>query len=174
MTNLSYLYKLKIIGYTIFATFVIGYLAKLFFDGFSVVDTLLLILYIGMGILFNSSIFSLTTCMDKSINVLNNAVHGNLETRITEISDVGKAGMIGHQINNLIDQMETFMREMSTSINYAGNNEFFRKFNTTGLNPAFTLAGNRINESIEVMNLNYATQMRIQLNADLSTINRNN
>ena len=174
MTNLSYLYKLKIIGYTIFTTFFVGYAVKLFFDGFSVVDTLLLVLYIVMGILFNSSILSLTTCMNKSIDVLNSAVHGNLETRITEISDAGKAGMIGHQINNLIDQMETFMREMSTSINYAGNNEFFRKFNTTGLNPAFALAGNRINESIEVMNLNHITQMRIQLNADLSTINKNN
>lgn len=174
MTNLSYQYKLKIIGYTIFATFIAGYFLKLFFDGFSIVDTLLLILYIVMGILFNSSFLKLTKCMNKSIDVLNNAILGNLETRVTEISDAGKAGMIGHQINNLIDQMETFMREMSTSINYAGNNEFFRKFNTTGLNPAFVLAGNKINESIEVMNLNHATQMRIQLNSDLSTINKNN
>lgn len=174
MTNLSYLSKLQIIGYTILATFVTGYLIKLFFDGFNIVDTILLLLYIGLGVLFNISLNGLKQCMHKSITVLNNAVMGNLESRITEIDDNGNAGVICQQINNLIDQMETFMREMWTSIEYAGTNEFFRKFNTVGLNPAFTYAGNKINESIDVMKVNYMTQMRVQLNAELSGVNKNN
>ncbi|MBU1657826.1 chemotaxis protein, partial [bacterium] len=112
--------------------------------------------------------------MSKSINVLNDAVKGNLESRATEITDSGQAGQICHQVNNLIDQMETFMREMKTSISYAGENEFFRRFNTLGLNPAFTFAGNSINESIDVMGANYRGQLRVQLNEDLSKVNKNN
>lgn len=174
MTNLSYLSKLQIIGYVFFATFVATYLLKLFLNGFSVIDTIVLSLYIGMGVLFISNIFGLKTCMDKSISVLNDAVKGNLESRVVEIDDNGQAGIICSQINNLIDQMETFMREIGTSIEYAGSNEFFRKFNTIGLNPAFILAGNKINESISVMKVNYTTQMRVQLNEDLSAVNKNN
>ena len=174
MTNLSYLSKLQIIGYAFFATFIIGYFIKLFFYGLNVVDTLLLFLYIGMWILFSTSFFGLNRAIDKSIAVLNNAIKGNLESRIVEIYDSGKTGIICHQINNLIDQMETFMREMGTSIEYAGNNEFFRKFNTVGLNPAFNFAGTKINESIDIMDMNYIAQMRVQLNADLNAINKNN
>ncbi|MFA6195822.1 MAG: methyl-accepting chemotaxis protein [Sulfurimonas sp.] len=174
MTNLSYLSKLQIIGYAFFATFILGYFVKLFLYGFNVVDTLLLFLYIGMLILFITSFLSLNNAIDKSIVILNNAVHGNLESRIIEIYDTSKIGVICHQINNLIDQMETFMREMGTSIEYAGNHEFFRKFNTVGLNPAFGFAGNKINESIDIMNSNYISQLQVQLNADLSRVNKNN
>ena len=174
MTSLSYLSKLQIIGYVFFTIFILGYFVKLFFDGFSVLDTVMLFLYVGLGVFFNLTVTGLRQCMDKSIAVLNNAVMGNLESRVTEIDDNGKAGMICHQINNLIDQMETFMREMWTSIEYAGENEFFRNFNTKGLNPAFVFAGNKINESIGVMKENYMTQMRVHLNAELSSVNKNN
>ncbi|WP_345992203.1 methyl-accepting chemotaxis protein [Sulfurimonas sp. HSL-1716] len=174
MTNLSYLFKLQVMGYLFFAAFVIGYLVKLFFDGFSTVDTLLLFLYIGFGVLFNIYLFGLRSCMNRSIDVLNSAIKGDLEGRIKDISDSGTAGTICRQINNLLDQMETFMREIVTSIEYTGNNEFFRKFDTTGLNPAFSFAGGKINESIDVMNLNHMTQMRVQLNTELNTINKNN
>lgn len=174
MRNLSYLSKIKIAGYTFFTSFVIAYLAKVFLNGFSIVDTLLLIFYIGIVFFFSTSLFGLKASMNKSIKVLDSAVEGNLDSRVVEISDSGDTGKISHQINNLLDQLETFMREMGTSIEYAGNNDFSRKFNTVGLIPAFVLAGDRINDSIDVMSLNHKTQMRIQLNEDLSTINKNN
>lgn len=174
MTNLSYLSRLQIIGYAFFTIFILGYLIQLFLAGFDVVDTLLLVLYIGLGILFSIYFFALKTSLNKSIEVLNSAIKGDLESRIINISDNGEAGIISHKINNLIDQMETFMREIGTSIGYAGNNEFFRKFNTLGINPAFALAGNKINDSIEVMHINHTTQMRIRLNTDLSVVNKNN
>ena len=174
MINSSYLSKLQTLGFVFIALFVVGYVGKFFIDGFSTVDTLLLVLYVGMGTLFNNYLHGLKRCMQKSITVLNEAVKGNLESRATEISDNGQAGQICHQVNNLIDQMETFMREMRTSINYAGDNEFFRKFNTLGLNPAFTFAGNSINDSIKVMETNYRGQLRVQLNEDLSKVNKNN
>ena len=174
MINSSYLSKIQSIGYLFFVTFITGYLTKLFLNGFSFVDTILLFVYLVLEILFNSYFFKLKICVNKSIAVLNDAVQGNLESRIVEISDHGEVGKISYQINNLIDQMETFMREIGTSIDYAGNNKFFRKLNLLGLNSAFALAGSKINESISVMNVNHTTQMRIQLNTDLSTINKNN
>lgn len=174
MTNSSYLSKLQILGVVFILLFVIGYIVKFFIDGFSGVDTLLLVVYVGMGSLYTTYLHGLKRCMQKSITVLDEAVRGNLESRATNISDSGQAGQICHQVNNLIDQMETFMREMKTSIHYAGSNEFFRPFNTLGLNPAFTFAGKSINDSIAVMKANYQGQLRVQLNEDLSKENKNN
>jgi methyl-accepting chemotaxis protein len=112
--------------------------------------------------------------MNKSLKVLQEAVNGNLEERATNIDDRGHAGAICKAVNNLLDQMETFMREIGTSIEYASNDEFFRKFNSKGLPPAFVRAGEKINISIDAMKSSFLAQKREELNADLSKINKNN
>jgi methyl-accepting chemotaxis protein len=147
---------------------------ELFEMGFNALNTIYLIIYVSMGSLMILNVFKLQTCMNKSVKVLNEAVSGNLESRATGIVDVGEAGQLCRSSNNLLDQMETFMREMGTSIGYASKHEFFREFNTTGLNSAFIAAGNRVNESIAVMQESYMAQKRVELNADLSLINKNN
>ncbi|MFA6195356.1 MAG: methyl-accepting chemotaxis protein [Sulfurimonas sp.] len=174
MTNSSYLSRLQINLSIFLVIFLVGYVTKFFIDGFSKVDTVLLVIYLAGAFNISSIFSSLKKCMYKSITVLNEAVRGNLESRATEITDSGEVGQICRQINNLLDQGETFMREMSASVNYSKDNEFFRKTHTQGLNSAFILAGNRINESIDVMEANYASQLRVQLNEDLSKINKNN
>lgn len=174
MTNLSYLSKLRYINYGFFGIFVVGFLVKLFLNEVSILDLLLLLFFIGIVILFGINYFGLKNSINKTLDVLNAAIDGNIENRIINILDGGEAGKIAHQINNLLDQVETFMREMGTSIEFAGNNEFFRKFNTAGLNPAFSFAGKKINENIDIMNQNYLAQMRVQLNMELGGINKNN
>jgi methyl-accepting chemotaxis protein len=174
MINLSYLSKLKINLLIFLVIFIIGYITKFFVDGFSVVDTVLLVIYLGGAFNINFNFASLKKCMVKSVNVLNDAVKGNLESRATNITDSGEVGQICRQINNLLDQGETFMREMNSAVSHSKDNEFFRKTLTEGLSPAFVLAGNRVNENIEVMEINYAAQERIRLNEDLSKINKNN
>ena len=174
MTNLSYLSKLQIYFVLFLGIYFVGYGVNFFLHGLSIVESIIFVLFMGVVGVAISTINSLKGCMQKSISVLNDAVKGNLESRATEIKDNGQAGVICHQVNNLLDQMETFMREMKTAVSYAGENEFFRKFNSTGLNSAFTFAGESINKSVNAMELNYKGQLRVQLNEDLSKINKNN
>ena len=174
MINSSYLSRLISLGYAIIILFIIGYIAKFFVEGFSIIDTVMLVVIVGISVLFNNTIAGLQKCMGKSIYVLNEAVKGNLEARATEISDSGNAGSICHGVNNLLDQMETFMREMSTSIDYATKHEYFRDFTTTGLNPAFTYAGKNVNRSIEAMHESFMGQQKSELNSNLSLVNKNN
>ena len=174
MTNLSYLSRLKFLGYAIIVIFIIGYMASFYMHGFDLIDTIILVVYIIIGILLNINTMQLSRCMSKSSKVLKDAVGGNLESRAIDISDSGEAGQICHHANNLLDQMETFMREMATSIGYASENEFFRNFNTVGLNKAFATAGEKVNDSIVVMHDSYMAQQRVGLNSDLSHVNKNN
>ncbi|KIM12040.1 MAG: hypothetical protein KU37_04185 [Sulfuricurvum sp. PC08-66] len=174
MTNSSFLSKLRISIWLFVALFLIDHIVGFVLHGFSLVEGVFLGLYIAMAVAVSGYVKGVKTCIDKSLQVLNDAISGNLESRATHIIDGGEAGNVCRGINNLIDQMETFMREMRTSIEYAGRYEFFRRFNTQGLNSAFTFAGNRINDSIDIMQDNRAAQLRTQLNADLSTVNKNN
>jgi methyl-accepting chemotaxis protein len=174
MTNLSYLSKLQLVAYLFIGFFLVSYVLRFAVEGFSLLSTIFVLIYIALGVAFSTYLKGLKSCMQKAITVMENAVAGNLEMRATEISDNGTAGQLCHHANNLLDQMETFMREMSTSVAYAGGNLFFRRFNTLGLNSAFASAGESINKSIDAMEANYRGQLRVQLNEDLSKVNKNN
>ena len=174
MMNTSYLSKVLFVGYSLIVIYVIGYVIGFMQHGFNIVDTTILIIYLSAAFMFNLYATGLKKCMGKSIAVLEEAVKGNLESRATEISDNGHAGAICHLINNLLDQMETFMREMGTSVSYASENKFFRPFNSIGLTPAFSQAGAKVNISIEAMKYSYSAQKRVELNEDLNKINKNN
>ena len=174
MTNTSYLYKLQLTVTLLLVAFFVAYVVKFFLYGFNIIDTILLVLFSAGFYFIVSLIMSIKTCMNKSYTVLSDAVSGNFETRATNISDSGQAGLVCHQVNNLLDQIETFLREMSTSVEYASNNEYFRIFNTMGINPAFSNAGKIINKSIVMMEENYKNQMLTSLNSNLSNVNKNN
>ena len=174
MINLSYLSRVHYIGYILIGLFILSYLIGFMTEGFSILDTVFLAIYIFISYLLIVSALKLRRCMNKSISVLSDAVNGNLESRATNIDDTGTAGEICHNLNNFLDQIETFMREMDTSINYASNNEFFREFNAKGLNSAFANAGSKVNDSITAMQSSYEGQQRVGLNSELSLVNRNN
>jgi methyl-accepting chemotaxis protein len=174
MTDSSYLSKIRLMAAIFLGLFIVGYAIKFFVDGFSVVDTVLLVLYSVMAFIFNTQLTGLRLHLLKSLRVLEDAVKGNLEARATHIVDNGEVGRVCRGVNNLIDQMETFMREMRTSVDYAVNHEYFRTFNTQGLNPALTYVGEKTNASINSMQENYHNQLRTELNAELATINKNN
>lgn len=174
MTNLSYLSNIRSIAIAIIAVFVVDYAISIATHGFSILDTIVLFIYLGAGIALNTQLLGLKQHINKTLIVLKDAAKGKYESRATHIQDKGEAGQLCHGVNNLIDQLETFIREMRASIDYASKNEFFRKFNPTGLNPALSYAGDKINDSIDSMEQNYYNQQRTQLNSDLATINKNN
>lgn len=174
MTNSSYLSKIQLFAILFLGLFTFGYAIDFFLHGFSWFDTFLLVAYIALAYIFNLQLTGLKVHLRKSLRVLEDAVQGDFEARATHIIDKGEVGRVCHGVNNLIDQMETFIREMRASVDYATNNEYFRRFNMQGLNPALAYAGNKINDSITSMQENFNHQLRTELNADLATINKNN
>ena len=175
MTNLSYLSKIKILVSLAFVLYLLEFLYAIFvnnyFSSFSVVVLVLLVVLVWV---INTYIASMRQAMDKIVEVLDGAVDGNFENRITNIKSKGYVGQISKQLNNILDQFETFMREMKTSVNYASENKFYRQFNIQGLNSALSFVGNQMNESIDVMEQTYKMKLRSELNSELSLVNKNN
>ncbi|MBD3809992.1 MAG: CZB domain-containing protein [Sulfuricurvum sp.] len=174
MTNLSYLSNIYRAGLVFIGIFVAENLFELITQGIDIYKIVLISIYLGLGLYLNRQINGLRTHIDKALKVLEDAAKGKFESRATHIEEKGEAGRLCHGVNNLIDQLETFIREMRASVDYTSKNEFFRKFNTMGLNPALRFVGEKINESIDSMQQNYYNQLRAELNSDLTTINKNN
>ena len=65
------------------------------------------------------------------------AAQGRFGTRITGVSDRDEIGRLCWRMNDMLDQLETYFREESTTLRYHLEEKFFRKSMTVGLHGGF-------------------------------------
>jgi len=173
MKNLSSLSKLK---YSIYAFVGIGVvsmlLAMLFFNiaFYWSVPTFLIMIFIAYVAI--QSLQNVEHSIIESSKVLEGAVKGDFERRELFISGGGALEDLSHNINNMMDSLETFMREVNTSISYASEHKYFRRVMTKGLNKQYQLSGELINKAIAAMQLEYEKQVRENFNFELQKTSR--
>ncbi len=155
MTSLSTLSKLRYLIFTSAAAIAAAFAATLAQCGANVP----LLLLLASLMLLCGGTYRCAVRIEREIEriegVLKDALDGNFESRLTHISEKGVLGRLAWSLNNLFDQMETFVRELNTSIEYAGENRFYRRVNPTGLNLSFKRSAKLINKAIDSMHENY-------------------
>jgi hypothetical protein len=98
--------------------------------------------------------------------VVNNASEGLLESRVVHIPKQHPLSQVAWGINNLLDQMEAFMRETSTAIQAASNGNDFRHMQIEGLKGSFAATCHPINEAVEAI----ALSRKVQYSGELKQI----
>ena len=68
---------------------------------------------------------------------------GRFEQRITYIDDSTELGRIALELNDMLDQLEAFFREVKTTTEYISLEKFFRKIQPSGLHGQFCAQGER-------------------------------
>lgn len=109
--------------------------------------------------------------MKKILAVVNEMNAGNFEPRITERCnlDVGK---ISRGINQMLDQLETFVRE-TRAVTSSASSGRFRPFLTSGMLPNLGNVGAQINKSVHAIHSALALSKHQNLTTTLSKINEN-
>ncbi len=98
---------------------------------------------------------------DEIRRVLSAAVQGDLEQRITHISSTDKGQEdLAWSVNDLLDQLEAFMRDVSTSIEMASDGKTYRRTFPSGLHGMFKETCIQLNDSIEAISLGHKTKVR--------------
>ena len=87
----------------------------------------------------------------KAQAVCNEAAKGNLEARVTEIEAFGEIGEMLLAINRMLDLTDAFVREAGTSLTYASEGKFFRRFVLRGMLGDFRRGAMTINTAREDM-----------------------
>ena len=105
--------------------------------------------------------------LHNAIDVFEESLHGNFETRLINITEKQYLGKLGWSINNFLDQLEVFIREVNTSIDYAAQNKYFRRINTKGLNDGFKKTSQKINAAIDAMQAEFEEQREKNFAAEL-------
>ena len=109
--------------------------------------------------------------MKKILAVIKEMNVGNFEPRITESCNLD-VGQISRGINQMLDQLETFVRETGAVTSSASSGRF-RPFLTSRMLPNLGNAGAQINKSVHAIQTALALSKHQNLNATLSQINDN-
>ncbi len=155
MTNLSSLSKLHYANYAHLGVVILGLFVSIIFFEFQIATFVFNMLNIAIAIYAYKQIYIAKESVQESSNIIKEAKNGNFENRQQKISSGGELAELAWNINDLFDQMESLVREINTSIEYASKNNYFRRINTVGLNSAFVKTGELINRSINAMHEEY-------------------
>jgi len=138
MKNLSSLYKAKITVALLFASLLAEGVAIALFPSAAWIILVVMALVGGLlAIAAFAHITSIDTWIGKAREVTKNIAAGSFESRIVNIKEGGTIGELCWDINDAVDQLEGFMREIGTSIKYANEEKFFRKTLPKGLRGQF-------------------------------------
>jgi methyl-accepting chemotaxis protein len=83
------------------------------------------------------------------------AAKGDLEVRITKTDEFGALKSFLISINDLLDQVDAYIRESSASLEYASRGKYFRPFLLRGTRGDFRRGAQMINSAREAMKLRH-------------------
>jgi hypothetical protein len=132
-----------------------------------------LVLVIAIVALFipSNTASKASTLLDKAEKVLTEAAQGKLEGRITHIPhDDSRDVKIAWAINDMLDQVEAFMRDTATTIEYASAGKTYRHTYPQGLQGIFHATADKVNQAVASIANGYRTKLLGELSHQLANL----
>ncbi len=111
--------------------------------------------------------------LKRTEKVLEEMLTGKFTSRITSVPWMGEAGHLAWDLNETLDQLETFFREVKTSFELVSQGQYYRRTLGHGLRGELANTLNRINRSLDAMADNAAYIRRNEKAAELQQLNTN-
>lgn len=169
MPNLSSLTKAQYANIVSLLIFVVTLAVEITLYGFHFIQ-ILGILNFALGWVVFINVRLAKDSVAHVATVIKNAEFGNLESRITHITDHGEMFELAWSVNDLLDQIETFMREINAGIEFASNNQYHRRILTDGLEGVYAYNATLINKGIDAMEMSHTFIERTVINSELTAI----
>ena len=109
--------------------------------------------------------------MKRIDEVLQDMLAGQFSSRITRVPWMGEAGHIAWNLNESLDQLETFFREVKASFELVSQGHFYRRTLPEGLHGELEKTLARINSSLDAMAENAIYIKRNEMAAELQELN---
>jgi len=171
MTNLSSLSKIHYANYAHLIVVTLGVIISAVFIEFHWLNLLFGFANIAIALYAYRQVGITTRSINRSVNIIVDAAEsGNLENRQIKVEGGGELEKLAWSINDLFDQLESILREINTSIEYASENKYFRTISTVGLNDSFKKTGTLVNRSINAMKEEYQEQEKKNIFLEISKI----
>ena len=160
--NKTLLLLLTLVGVVIYALIDANYI-----EAIVVAVVMVVALFLPNGSRINKD-SKLTQDMQK---VLRDAAAGNLEGRVTHIPDDGSAeSEFAWALNDVLDQLEAFMRDAAITIENAAVGKTYRRTYPTGLHGIFYNTSVELNKAISSIASGYLTKIRGEMSHNFSKL----
>lgn len=160
MTNLSSLFKNKQ-SMVLLAGLVFVVFYSLYLGNYVLLTVALLAMSVSAFVKANTRSANNMRLRDEIRRVLLATVQGDLEQRITHIHSEDEGQMeLAWAVNDVLDQLEAFMRDISTSIEMASDGKTYRRTFPGGLHGMFKKTCMQLNGSIDAISLGHKTKVR--------------
>ncbi len=169
MNHLSSLSKAQYANFMALGVFTLTIVLEAILHGLGWIQLLTLVNF-GLAWLMFVHIKDAQNTVRGVAKVLEEANRGELESRVIQIKDHGEFADLAWSTNNLLDQLETFMREIKAGVTKASHHQFHRKVIAKGLNGVFRYNATLVNTGIEAMESSHHHAQRSGVNAQLSGI----
>ncbi len=169
MNNLSSLSKIQYANIVSIILFLFGLIIETIIDGWSWIRIISIANFLLAWVIF-VHIRQTKKTINEVASVIKGAEKGYLENRITKIKDYGELENLCWNTNNMLDQIEIFIREISASIEASSRENFNRHVIIQGLHGEYKEAGKFVNQTIEAMHRNYLYVQKSILNSSLGKI----
>ncbi|MDP2301311.1 MAG: methyl-accepting chemotaxis protein [Ignavibacteria bacterium] len=138
MKNSSLVYDIKrLLIYVVTLSITILIISKLF--NFSVwlevvvfISLQFILIYYGL-----KKISAQVELLPGIISLAREIGEGKFDGRVTNINESTELGVLAWTLNDVLDQLEAFTREMKTTVEYMSQGKFFRKLQSTGMHGQF-------------------------------------
>lgn len=117
--------------------------------GFDVIDAALYGAAVLLTIFIGWQIRKSEKSLDKVIYYLERWREGDLEVRVTDITEKGRLEAVFWGMNDYTDEVDAFIREASAAMQAIGKGRYFRKILPTGLVGTFLAGANNINAGVD-------------------------
>lgn len=169
MANLSSLSKVQYANIISIVLFVIALIIEVIEYGWSWIRLLNIVNFALAWFVF-INVREAQKTIHEVASVIDYAEKGDLEHRITKIKDHGELNHLCWNTNNMLDQMEVFIREISASVDASSHEMFYRRIVNQGLQGEFKAASAFVNKAINAMQSSHEHIQKSVLNSSIAEI----
>ena len=169
--NSSSLTKLQYLNLISIVVFLIALVVEVITIGFDWIRLLNVINFaIAWAIFIN--IRKVQSTIHKVAEVMSEIEEGHMESRITNINEYGELKALCWNTNNMIDQLEVYMRDTYAVIDALSKDHYYRTVQSSGLKGSFKRSAENINLSVKKMEQSHESLKLFDLDGKLAEISR--
>ncbi len=169
MPNLSSLSKIQYANIASIVLFSVSLVVELIHFGFDWIRLLNILNFVLAWIIF-VNVRGIRRLIKNISYILREGSKGYLEDRIVLSKEKEELQELVISINDFLDQVEVFLREIKAPFEYASKGRFFRKIVVEGFRGTFKITAQQLNVPLKAMEENHKLIERIKINDELSRL----
>jgi len=153
------------------ALFWVAGLTSFYLDGLSYAVLAAMLLVVPMALYFAYRCRRPLEVLDKVHFAMKEATRGNTSYRVTETKGLGEVGQVIWDMNDLLDIIESYFKDVSTCFKNASHGDFNRKALVVGMPGEIKESLKNINLALDSMQAAHDFSIQNRLKSELHTLN---